>query len=48
MQAISEDEDKRSSCREADPVDFVICIGGLSRYMEGKYVRGLRRRDFGI
>ena len=38
MQTISEDEDEKSNSGGTNPMDLVICIGKVSRYVKGKYV----------
>ncbi len=42
MQAIYKNEDERGGSRRTDPIDLVICIGRISRYLEGKYIRRFR------
>jgi len=48
MQALLEDEDKRSNGRRADSVDYIICTERISRCVERKHVgRSGSRRILG-
>ena len=42
--SIHKNEDEESSSERADTVDLIIYIREVSRYVEGKYTRGLKRR----
>jgi len=42
------DEDKRNTSRRTNTVGTIICIGGISRYLEGKHAGGLKGRITGI
>jgi len=44
MQAIYTDEDERNTSRKTNIVGTIICIGRISRHLEGKYTGGLGRR----
>ena len=44
MQVIYKNKNEKSNSRGASIVDVVICIGGISRYLERKYYRRFRKR----
>ena len=44
MQAILMNENERRYSTRANLMDFIICARRVSRYIEGKHTRGLRRR----
>ena len=48
MQAIYKDKNERSNSIRADLIDIVICIGKISRYIEGKYTKRSRKRTVRI
>ena len=48
MQIIFKNENERSCSREADSVNIVIYIRGLSRYLERKHVGRFKSRSFGV
>jgi len=44
MQVISENENERSNSGRTNSMDFVVCIGRISRCMEEEYARGFESR----
>jgi len=44
MQIIFENKNERSSSRETNIIDTIICIERISKYMERELVRRLRNR----
>jgi len=48
MQTILKNENEGRYGRRTDIVNFVICVGRISRHLEIKYVRESRNIKFGI
>jgi len=48
MQVVYQNEDERSDSRETNSIGIIICIGRVSRYLEGKYFGGLGSRRIGL
>jgi len=48
MQAILKNEDEGRYSRRTDTVNFVICVGRISRHLEIKYIGESRNIKFGI
>ena len=43
MQVVYKNKDEKSNSRGADLVGTIICAERNGGYLEGKYIRGLRR-----
>ena len=48
MQTLYQNEDERKDDRRVDSMDFVICIGNVSRCVKGEHFGRFRSRGIGI
>ena len=48
MQVVFKNENERSSSEKTNSVDIVLCVGRVSRHLEGKYTRGFGSEEFRI